>query len=718
MAERRTHFRTCHLCEAMCGIAVEVDGDKILSIRGDDADPFSQGHICPKAPALADVHNDPDRLRRPLLRKGDGFVEIGWDEALAEAAARLHEVQTRHGRNAVATYLGNPSVHNHGPALFGPMLVRALHTRNRYSATSVDQLPHQLAAYFMLGHQFLFPVPDIDRTRHMVIFGGNPLASMGSLMTAPGVKARLEAIQARGGRVVVVDPRRTETADIADEHVFVRPGTDAILLLSLLHVILSERSPRLGRLAPLVRGLDRVKDIAADYDPARAAGPTGVPADTIRRLALEIYDVEPAVCYGRVGTSTQAFGALCQWLINTINVVTGNFDNPGGVMFTTPAVDALAAAAGLGIGRGSYGRWKSRVRGFPEAGGELPVATLAEDILTPGDGQIRALVTIAGNPVLSTPNGVQMDRALGSLDFLLSIDPYVNETTRHAHLILPPVSPLERSHYDAALHVVAVRNTAKWSPALFDAPAGTLPDWEILLGIKSRLDALRGGSLRDRATNALLRRLGPDGLVNLSLRLGPYGLRKGPGGLSLSRLRREPHGVDLGPLEPRLPGRLPRDHKFIDLAPDKLVADVARLRAAVAGPGSNGKLLLVGRRHLRSNNSWMHNVPKLVAGKPRCTLLLHPTDAERLGLRDADVALVTSRVGSVRVPVEVSDHIMPGVVSLPHGFGHGRTGVRLSVAVRPENAGVSVNDLTDDRFVDELAGTAALSGVPVDVARA
>jgi anaerobic selenocysteine-containing dehydrogenase len=718
MSDRHTHFRTCHLCEAMCGIAIEVDGDKILSIRGDDADPFSRGHICPKAPALADVHNDPDRLRRPLVKRAGGFVEVGWDEALAEAATRLHDVQTRHGANAVATYLGNPSVHNHGPALFAPMLVRTLHTKNRYSATSVDQLPHQLAAYFMLGHQFLFPIPDIDRTGHMVIFGGNPLASMGSLMTAPGVKARLAAIQARGGRVVVVDPRRTETAEVADEHVFVRPGTDALVLLAMVHVILAERSPRLGRLEPLVRGLDRLRAVVAEWDPERVAAPTGVPADTIRRLALELHDAHPAVCYGRVGTSTQAFGALCQWLINTINVITGNFDSPGGVMFTTPAVDALAAAAGLGIPRGSYGRWKSRVRGFPEAGGELPVATLAEDILTPGDGQIRALVTVAGNPVLSTPNGAQMDEALASLELVVAIDPYVNETTRHAHIILPPVSPLERSHYDAALHVVAVHNTAKWSPALFAPPPGAMADWEILLGLKGRLEALRGSSLRDRATNALLRRLGPDGLINVGLRLGPHGLRKGARGLSLARLAREPHGVDLGPLEPRLPGRLPADHRYIDVAPDRLVGDVARLAARVAGHAPNGKLLLVGRRHLRSNNSWMHNVPKLVAGKPRCTLLLHPTDAERLGLRDADVAVVTSRVGSVRVPVEVSHDIMPGVVSLPHGFGHGRAGVRLSVAARPENAGVSVNDLTDDRFIDELAGTAALSGVPVEVVRA
>ena len=700
----------------MCGIAIEVEGDRVLSIRGDDDDPFSRGHICPKAPALADLHTDADRLRRPVRREGTRFVEVSWDDALSEAASRLHHVQTRHGRHALATYLGNPAVHNHGTVLFAPMLNRALRTRSRYSATSVDQLPHQLAAYFMFGHQLLFPIPDIDRTHHMVLFGANPLASMGSLMTAPGVKARLQAIRARGGKVIVVDPRRTETAEIADEHIFVRPGTDALLLLGMLQVILAERGPRLRALEPMVTGLDQTAAVAAEFTPDRVSGTTGVPVETIRRLALDYFDADPAVLYGRVGTSTQAFGGLCQWLINTINIVAGNFDRPGGAMFTTPAVDALAAAAGVGIGSGSYGRWKSRVRGLPEVGGELPVATLAEDILEPGEGQIRALLTIAGNPVLSTPNGAQVDRALSSLEFMVSLDHYVNETTRHANLILPPTSPLERSHYDAALHLVAVRNTAKWSPPLFDPPPGALHDWEIILELKGRIEKLRGGGARGKLENALLRRLGPDGLIAIGLRTGPYGLRKLNRSLSLGQLKRQPHGLDLGPLMPSLPGRLPKGRRHIDLAPEKLIADVARLRAA--NGAHDGQMLLVGRRHLRSNNSWMHNVPKLVAGKARCTLLVHPTDAARLGLADAADAVVTSRVGSVRVAVEVSDEIMQGVVSLPHGFGHGRDGVRLSTATKPEHAGVSVNDLTDDRLVDELAGTSALNGVPVDVARA
>jgi anaerobic selenocysteine-containing dehydrogenase len=713
-AMRETHYRSCHLCEAMCGVAIDVEGDRVVGIRGDDADPFSKGHICPKAPAIAELHDDPDRLRGPVRRTGAGFVPVSWAEALDEAAARLHQVQERHGTSAVATYLGNPIVHNHGAALMAPVLVRALHTRNRYSATSVDQLPHQLASYFMLGHQLLLPVPDIDRTRYLLMLGANPLASMGSLMTAPGVKDRLRAIRARGGRVVLVDPRRSETAEVADEHVFIRPGSDVLFLLALLHVTLGQHGPRLGHLVRVVRGAEKIVALVRDFAPERVADATGVPAATTRRLAAELWDADPGVVYGRIGVSQQGFGAACQWLIQTLNVVTGNFDRAGGAMLTRPAIDAVAAAAGVGIGRGSYGRWRSRVRGFPEAGGELPVATMAEDMLEPGAGQIRGLLTIAGNPVLSTPNGAQVDRALAGLEFMVSVDAYVNETTRHAHIILPPVSPLERSHFDVALPVVAVRNNAKWSPAIFPAPDGGRTDWQILLELKRTIEARRGPSLRARLENALLDRLGPDGTVDLLLRAGPYGqLRKGRAGLTLRKLEAAPHGVDLGALEPCLPERLPRRHKRVELAPKPLVREVVRARALLEVP--RPEVVLVGRRHLRSNNSWMHNLPKLAAGKNRCTLLVHPDDAARLGLTDGAPARVRSRVGEIQVPVEISDEMMAGVVSLPHGFGHGRPGVQLRVAARAEAAGASVNDLTDELLLDELSGTAAFSGVPVEV---
>jgi anaerobic selenocysteine-containing dehydrogenase len=714
-----THFRTCNLCEAMCGLRIETSGGRITSIRGDDEDPFSQGHICPKAVALQDLHEDPDRLRQPVRRTATGWQPISWEEALDETARRFHAIQREHGKDALGVYVGNPTVHNHGAMMFLPLLLRALRTRNKFSASSVDQLPHQLASYLMFGHQFLIPIPDIDHTRYMLILGANPLASNGSLMSAPGVRDRLKAIQKRGGRVVVVDPRKTETARIADEHLSIRPGTDALWLLALLHVLLEEKGPRLGRLEAFSDGVATLRELARDFTPERAELHTGVPADATRRIARELAEAESAVCYGRVGVSMHPFGAMCQWLINVLNVVTGNLDREGGALFTRPAYDIVGGPRALGMNRGSLGRWKSRVRGLPEFAGELPVAVLGEEILTPGPGQIRAMLTSAGNPVLSTPNGRQLDKALASLDFMVCIDPYINETTRHAHIILPPCTQLERSHYDLAFHVLAVRNTAKYSPPLFEKGPDSRHDWEILLELKHRVETLRGEPrVKGALTYRALKALGPDGLLNLGLRAGPYGFRLRPfrKGLSLESLKAQPHGVDLGPLKPSLPQRLATRERRIQLTPEVLVADVQRLREAFpaeVGAAEDGTLRLIGRRHLRDNNSWMHNVPKLVSGKPRCTLMVHPDDARRLGLSEGEEAVITSRVGEVRAPVSVTDEVMPGVVSLPHGYGHGREGVQLRVA--GEHVGVSINDLTDDQSVDRISGNAAFSGIRVTV---
>ncbi|MFP2958641.1 molybdopterin-dependent oxidoreductase [Myxococcus sp. 1LA] len=673
---------------------------------------------------MEDLHQDPDRLRNPMRRTASGWEPVSWDDALDETARRLHDIQRGHGRDAVGSYLGNPNVHNLGNMLFGPELLRTLRSRNRFSATSVDQLPHQFAAYLMFGHQLMVPIPDIDHTSYMLVLGANPLASNGSLMTAPDIRARLRAIQQRGGRIVVMDPRRTETAAIADAHVFIRPGTDALALLAMLHVALVEHAPRLGPLDAFTDGLGTVCALARDFSPEQVAPHTGVPAHTLRRIARDFLSARAAVCYGRMGLSTQAFGALCQWLINVLNVVSGNLDRRGGAMFTLPAFDVVGGPRALAVGRGSFGRWKSRVRGLPEFAGELPSAAMAEEMDTPGPGRVRALVTVAGNPVLSTPNGARLEQALAGLDFMVSIDPYLNETTRHAHLILPPVSPLERSHYDVAFHALAVRNTAKYSPALFQpGPAGR-QDWQILLALQHRLLTLRRGRPSVRATlkYQALSRLGPERVLDLGLRLGPYGARFHPAkqGLSLAKLRQAPHGIDLGPLQPCLPQRLQTKDRRIHLAPELLVADVRRLREAfsrdaASTPGS-GELLLIGRRHLRDNNSWMHNVPGLLKGKPRCTLMMHPEDAARRELADGMEATVTSRVGTVTVPIHVTDEVMPGVVSLPHGYGHGRQGTRLAVATA--HAGASHNDLTDEQTVDALCGNAAFSGTPVRVLRA
>jgi anaerobic selenocysteine-containing dehydrogenase len=702
-----THFRACNLCEATCGLAIEVRDGEITSIRGDRDDPFSRGHICPKAVALRDIHKDPDRLRRPMRRTGSEWEPIGWDEAFDEVASRIRGVQAAHGRDAVAVYLGNPNVHNWGSMLFGPALIRSLRTVNRYSATSVDQLPHHVAAALMFGHKMLLPVPDIDRTSHLLVLGANPVVSNGSMMTAPGFKRRLEELRQRGGRLVVVDPRRTETARAADRHHFIRPGTDALLLMALLHVIFDENLEDLGRLNGHVDSIERVREVARGFSPEEVAPVTGIAAAEIRTMARDFAAAPSAVCYGRMGVSTQAFGGLCQWLVNVLNIVTGNFDRPGGAMFTRPGVDLVATT-----GRGHLGRRASRVRGLPEFGGELPVAALAEEMLTPGEGQIRALLTVAGNPVLSTPNGVQLDRALKGLEFMVAIDFYLNETTRHADIILPPTSALEHDHYDLVFNLLAVRNVARYSPALFEPGPDARHDWQILDELRRRLDDDRMSARCKRWVSA---RLGPRRLLDLGLRSGPHGsgFRPFGGGLDLRRLERAPHGLDLGPLEPCLPERLRTDSRHIELAPAPFVQDVERLRTRLAPRKGDERLLLIGRRHLRSNNSWMHRFPRLMGGRERCMLMMHPDDAKRLGLSHGDHVLVMSRTGRVEAPLEVTDEVARGVVSLPHGWGHRRPGTRPGAA--HDHPGVSANDLTDDQAVDPTCGNAVLNGVPVRV---
>ncbi len=710
MAETRVHHRTCNLCEAMCGLRIEVEGDAIRSIRGDPDDPFSKGFLCPKATALEDVHLDPDRRKHPLRRTGESWTRIGWDEAFDEVADRIAAIQARHGPDSVAIYLGNPNVHSLGALTHGLPFIRALRTHNRYSATSVDQLPHHLAATTMFGHMLLLPVPDIDRTQFFLALGANPLASNGSMMTAPGMPLRLKALKARGGRLVVVDPRRTETAEVADTHFFIRPSTDALLLAALVHTVLEEKLERLGRLADFTDGLEQVRAAVAPFAPERIAGSTGIPAEQIRTLARDFARADSAVAYGRVGLSTQAYGAVAQWLIQVLNALTGNLDRPGGALLTRPAVNPLGLTP-----RGGYARHHTRVRKLPSFGGEFPVAALAEEILTEGSGRIHALVVVGGNPVLSTPNGAQLERALGTLDFLVAVDPYLNETTRHAHVLLPPTTALEREHYDVVFHLLAVRNTAKWSPALFSPAPGAKHDWEIFQALTRRLLRTRGPRRLLRPLRAVVDRLAtPRRLIDFGLRTGPYGLRS-THRLSVGKLEKRPHGVDLGPLESSMPERLMTRGKRIQLAPELLVRDLTRVESELLAspPARNGELLLIGRRDLRSNNSWMHNSQRLVKGPERCTLLMHPDDARARGLSAGQTVDVRSRVGSVPVRLELTEAVMPGVVSLPHGWGHGRPGVQLRVAAT--HPGVSLNDLTDDRAVDLLLGTAAFSGTPVHV---
>jgi len=702
-----THRRTCNLCEAMCGLVIEHDGERVLGIRGDDDDPLSRGHICPKATALKDLHTDPDRLRAPQRRIGDRWETVSWEEAFSDIAARVADIQRRHGPQAMGIYVGNPTVHNTGALLGGIGLFESLGTFNRFSATSVDQLPHMLASLEMFGHQLMLPVPDVDRTGYLLMLGANPLVSNGSLMTAPGIKRRLRELQRRGGKLVVVDPRRTETAAMASEHLFVRPGTDGLLLCALMQVLYAEDRVKLGRLAGFTDGLEELRGMVAPFTPEAVAGPTGIEASVIRRIARELGEAERPCVYGRIGICTQRFGGLNGWLVNALNVLVGSLDHAGGMMFTKPAIDLVKLGTLLGQ-QGHFAKGRSRVSGLPEFGGEYPSVALAEEIDTPGDGQIKGLLTLAGNPVLSVPNGRRLDAALDQLELMVSIDPYRNETTRHAHYILPPISQLESGHYDLAFHAFTVRNTSKWSPPLFAPAPGSKSDFEILVELTGRILEAKKGGLAGKAarlaSEAALA-LGIERSLDLLLRAGPYP------GLSLNKLKEHPPGIDLGPLEPCLPDRLSTKPKRIQLVAPRVAPDLERLRGEL--DRQQEALVLIGRRQLRTNNSWLHNSLAMVKGRDRCTLLMHPDDAADRELAHGQRVVIRSRVGQVEAPLHVTDHVMPGVVSLPHGFGHGREGVQLRVAAA--HAGVSANDVTDERHYDELTGTAALNGVPVEV---
>ncbi|HSF84868.1 MAG TPA: molybdopterin-dependent oxidoreductase [Acidimicrobiia bacterium] len=734
MNERTTAYRTCPLCEATCGLEITLDGESVVRIRGDRDDVFSHGFICPKGSTLKQLEADPDRLRQPLIKRNGRHEPASWDEAFALIDEQLRTIMGAQGSDAVGVYLGNPNVHSMSGPLYNRVLLKALQSKNIFSASTVDQMPKHVSAGFMFGHPDLIPVPDLDRTSYLLMLGANPFESNGSLATAPDWPGRMEAISERGGKVVVVDPRRTKTAAVADEHVFIRPGTDALLLFAMVHTLFEEHLVAPGELGEQLRGLDQVGAAAEAFTPERVASACGVEAATIRRLARELAAADTGVVYGRIGTHTAEFGTLAAWLVDVLNALTGNLDRPGGAMFSRAAHEQPRSKRGW-----STGRWTSRAEGLPEVRGELPVSTLAAEIETPGEGQVRALITIAGNPVLSTPDGDRLDAALTSLEFMVSVDLYLNETTRHADVILPGSSPLRRPHYDFAFTQLSIRNVANYSPAVLPVPAESLEEWEVLLrlativsgmGVAADLDALDDMVLgrliaqavgnpdsplmgRDPAdiTTMTDGERGPDRLLDFLVRSGPYGDAYGadPDGLTLARLQAAPHGIDFGPLQPRIPDGLATPSGKIELAPEAIMADVARLdRAADRTP--NGHMVLIGRRHLRSNNSWMHNIDVLVKGKPRCTLQIHPSDATKLGVTDA--AKVTSTSGSVIADVEITDTIMPGVVSLPHGWGHDMDGAQLSVAsTRP---GVNSNKLTPGA-IDPLSGNAILNGIPVEV---
>ena len=743
--QNRTVFRTCPLCEATCGLEISVNPqEQIVRIRGDKDDVFSHGFICPKGSTLKQLHEDPDRLRKPMVKRDGVHVEVTWDEAWKEVERGLMGVINRHGRSSLSAYLGNPNAHNLGPQLFSGVMLRSMGSRNIFSASSVDQMPMHVAGGFMFGTAQHIPVPDIDHTDYLLMLGANPYMSNGSLCTAPDYPGRIQAIRARGGKVVVVDPRRSKTAENSDEWVSIRPGTDGLFMAALANVMFAEGLVKVEpRIASMMNGLEDFRAAVAPFTPENVTKATGVPADDIVRIAREMCAAPTCAVYGRIGVNTVEFGATNAWLVNALSIITGNFDKRGGDMFTTPAAGSATTRGTAGKGKGfQTGRGHSRVSNKPEVLGEYPVAVLAEEILTPGENQIRAAITVAGNPILSTPHSVQLDKAFADLEFMVSIDIYLNETTRHADVILPPPSALEKDHYDIGLYAYAVRNIANYSEPVLQKDADSPEEWEILVKMGAILQGLgtdvdpadmddqtinaavtsavanSSSTISGRDAEEILVMLNKDGrrgtarMLDFMLQTGPYGAAFGanPTGLSLDVLLANPHGVDLGALEPRIPEGLRTPTGMIELSPPSLIADLVRLEASIA-KADDDQMLLVGRRELKSNNSWMHNIKVLTKGSLSCTAQVHPDDATRLGLSEGASVRITSRVGSVEAPVEITDSVRPGVVSLPHGWGHGVSGTRMSVAA--EKAGVNSNILTDESIIDPISGNAVLNAIPV-----
>jgi anaerobic selenocysteine-containing dehydrogenase len=707
-----TAYTTCPLCEATCGLELTVSAEKIIKVRGDADDVLSHGFICPKGAALGQLDADPDRLRTPRIRRDGKLLPATWDEAFEAVDAGLTRIIESYGRDAVALYLGNPNVHTLAGNLYAGPLRRALGSKNVYTASTLDQMPKHVSCGYLFGSPLAVPVPDIDRTDFLLILGADPYSSNGSLWTVPDAPGRLKALQQRGGRFVVVDPRRSRTARAADRYVPIRPGTDVFLLLGMANALFGAHLTNPGRLGDHLTGLHELENLVAPFTPEAVAPRCGVDAGIIRELTDELARAERAAVYGRIGTTTVAYGTVTSWLVDVLNILTGNLDRPGGAMFPLPA----HSRQGKGSGKGFVtGRWHSRVRGLPEVLGELPAVTLADEIETPGEGQVRALVTVAGNPASSVPNADRLGRAMATLDFIVSVDPYVNETSRHADVILPPPPSSRGSHYDFAFYNFAVRNVANFSPPVFPLDDDMRDECEILmrliaivsgLGWRADIDALQDAELRARGADPaeLTGDTAAERIIDLRLRTGAYQL-------SLGQLQDSPHGIDLGPLTPRIPEVLRTPSGRIELCPELIAAEVRKLAAEPVPDGTG--FVVVGRRHLRSNNSWMHNVPVLVKGRELCTVVVNRGDADRLGLVDGGKARVTSRVGQADLTVEVTDDIAPGVVSIQHGWGHDQPGVEMSVAAGTR--GVNVNRLTDDLHVDPLSGNAVLNGVPVTI---
>ena len=741
-----THQRTCPLCEACCGLEITTEGESVVRIRGDMNDPYSAGYICPKGSTLKQLHEDPDRLTSPRIRTENGWKEASWDEAFAEIERRLAPIIAEHGRQAIGSVLGNPNVHNLGGMLYGRAVLKAAGSTNVFSASTVDQMPKHVSAGLMWGRPDWFPLPDLDRTDYLLMLGANPYASNGSLVSVPNFPGRLEALRERG-RYVVVDPRRTKTAENASEHLTITPGTDSYWLLALINTLFDEDLVDIGRLEAHVDGVDEARALAADYSPEDVAEVCGIDAATTRRIARELSAAPTAAVYGRMGAHTVEFGTIASWATDVLNVLTGNLDRAGGIMFNGGPMQNVSKSKPGGRGF-NLGRWTGRASGRPEVKGELPAATLAEEITTPGEGAIRALIVLACNPVRSFPNSDKIEAAIKDLDLLVVVDPYITATARHAHVILPPTSALERSHYDLIFEGAMIRSFAKYSKPVFDTdavreeellarlalvlsgqPHDSDPEIVHNMMIHDMVDAEVGrasspihGRDKDEILDALAPWTWSEQIVDFRLRVGQHGDGFGaaPEGLTLQKLIDEhPSGADFGNLVPRFPDAIKTVSGKIELAPQPILDDFPRLasafeaRSAAARAGESEQMVLIGRRHLKTVNSWMHNVNVLIKGRTDCTLQIHPDDASRIGLTTGDSAVVESRVGRVSAPVEVTNEVMEGVVCLPHGWGYDEAGIEMQVA--KTKPGVNSNVLTDHEALDVLSGNCALNGIPVEV---